>query len=48
MWTRLLIAFVASVAFVCGTCAYRYELESKAPVVETCVKHPSTRRVIVQ
>lgn len=48
MFTRFLIAGVAVVALICGCIAYCNELESRAPIIETCVKHPSTRSVVIQ
>ncbi len=31
------------VAGVLGSCNYQAELDAKAPIVETCIKHPATQ-----
>lgn len=42
------LALIGTIGFLllCGagmaTCNYQYELDSKAPIVETCFKHPAT------
>lgn len=37
-----------ALAMLRATCIYTEQLESQAPVIETCVQHPSTRHVLVQ
>ena len=37
-----------AVALVCATCAYENYLDVRAPIVETCVQHPSTVGIVCQ
>lgn len=37
-----------ALAMLCATCVYTARIEAEAPVVETCIQHPVTRRVMMQ
>jgi len=42
-WGLLLTTgFVALVGILCYSWAYNRELDARAPIIETCVKHPAT------
>ncbi len=44
---KMVVLAVAAVCTITGilgaSCAYQSKLDAAAPVVESCVKHPSTR-----